>query len=284
MSINRLLSKVKRLPATPELLPKLMQVLKDPNNSSEEIVEMIKLDMSLAAQIQHMSNSPYYGFSSPSKDLGQAIARIGLQETYKLVAAVLSQQMMAKSLKMRYLSSNILWQNSIAAAKTMEFLGEEDTPDSVNHYSIGLFHNIGLHLMAHAEPQLLDQAIEQTKKEKIHLLDAMRNTFEFDHLELAQALLERWQFPEAISEPIAYQFHPDHAPLETKTAAMLCLTHFILHTMNCEISGNTVANETINYAQETVLNIDDERLHIFVEKAEKAVSDIGEMFKAGQKA
>ena len=167
MSLERIIPHIKRLPATPQILPKLMQVLKDPNTSSDEIVEMVKLDTSVAAQVQRLSNSTYYGFTEPSRDLHQAIIRIGMQETYKLVATVLSQQITAKPRNTTTIDANQLWEKSIATAITMEFLAKHAGEDAIIAYSVGLFHNIGLILISYAVDAEYKDVIRKIHSQKM---------------------------------------------------------------------------------------------------------------------
>lgn len=279
MQLERIIAQVKRLPATPQLLPRLMQVLKDPNATSDEIVDMVKLDMSVAAQIQRLSNSTYYGFPEPCRDLHQAVTRIGMQETYKLVAAVLSQQMTAKRVVLPGMTSQRIWENSIASALTMETLAQELDRAAVNAYSIGLFHNIGIILIAYAVPQEYAKCFTRAKDEEISLMDAERATFGWDHTDAATALLNNWKFPETIVEPITMQYRPHEAANYPDEAAMIHLTHYLITHLNLGVPNLYIYEETLQWTMER-LGLDYTALEYLVEKAREQVGQVREMLGA----
>lgn len=282
MQLQRIIGQVKRLPATPQLLPRLMQVLKDPNASSDEIVDMIKLDMSVAAQVQRLSNSTYYGFAEPSRDLHQAITRIGMQETYKLVAAVLSQQMTAKPLTLPGLNGPRIWENSIACALTMELLANELDRETVNAYSIGLFHNIGIILIGYAASDSYAQAFVKAQQDGISLIDAEREIFGFDHAEAAGVLLRQWKFPESIVEPIAMQYIPHQSDEHASETAMIALTHYIIEHLEMGIPHTWVYEDTLAWVYEH-LGIDHERVEELIEHSRANVKKVRDMLGASVK-
>jgi HD-like signal output (HDOD) protein len=228
MSLDRIIPHIKRLPATPQILPKLMQVLKDPNTAAEEIVEMVKLDTSVAAQVQRLSNSPYYGFTEPSRDLQQAIIRIGMQETYKLVATVLSQQITSKPRKSTTIDANQLWEKSIATAIAMELLADHFDTDAIIAYSVGLFHNIGLILISYAVDAEYKDVIRKIYSAKIPQIQAEQEVLGFDHIEAAVQLLKFWKFPEDIWLPISLQYTPSLAQNHKQLCAMINIAHAIV--------------------------------------------------------
>lgn len=281
MQLERIIAQVKRLPATPQLLPKLMQVLKDPTASSEEIVEMVKLDLSVAAQVQRLSNSTYYGFSDSSRDLNQAISRIGMQETYKLVAAVLSQQMSARPVNLPGLSGRRIWESSIASALTMETLAHFLDHEVVNAYSIGLFHNIGIILISHADATTYAECLKKAADENISLTDAEQLVLGWDHAHAAAVLLRQWKFPESIVEPIEKQYLPHEAQEHSEEAAMMTLTHYLIYHLNLGIPSIVISQETLDWVLQK-LNLQPESLHDLLEQANAQVAKIHELL--GSKA
>jgi len=213
-----------------------MNLLKDPNATSTDIVNAIKLDMSLAVQVQRLSNSSYYGFAEPSQDLSQAISRIGMQETYRLVAAVLSQELAARSSKKKSGIGNF-WKNSIACATVMETLASRSGIDEVESYSIGLMHNIGLVLLQHSASPKLIQVVELMKKSDLSLRQAELEILKYDHTEAGAALLENWKFSPETIMPITNQYSPLDAGDYLQSACMLHVAVAVVRDMGYELMG-----------------------------------------------
>ncbi len=279
MQLERVIAQVKRLPATPQLLPKLMQLLKDPMATSEEIMEMVRMDLSVAAQVQRLSNSTYYGFAEPSRDLNQAISRIGMQETYKLVAAVLSQQMSSKTVSLPGLNTQRIWESSIASALTMETLATQLGFEIVNAYSIGLFHNIGIILISHADYENYSLCFKTAQQDGLQLTDVEEATYGWNHAHAAAVLLKQWKFPDSIVEAIETQYCPQFAKEFSAEAAMITLTHFLISHLNLDVPNMTINAEVLEWVMAS-LGLEEGDLQGFLDKSNEQLIKMREMLGA----
>ena len=59
MSYEAVLSKVKNLPPSLQILPKLLRLLQSEVSDREDIIELINVDPALTAQVLKRSNSAY---------------------------------------------------------------------------------------------------------------------------------------------------------------------------------------------------------------------------------
>lgn len=228
MTIKEILADEKQLPPSPQILPKLLKVLQSDEGTSWEIVELARVDQTLTAQVLAWSNSAFYGFSESCDDLETAISRIGLKELYKLVGMLVSKRLVGKKMACYALDESQLWENSIATAFCMELLANKLGEDPSECYTIGLLHAIGKTIINQCLSNQYEKVFALISEKKISMEDAETAVFGFNHAELGQALLEKWNFPKIISETVGFQFKPLQCTHFTKIACMMHVSNWIV--------------------------------------------------------
>lgn len=219
MDVTTVINHTKQLPPTPEILPRLKETLKDGNASVNDIISLIKLDQSLAAQIVRVSNSAFYGASMPSENLEEAVNRIGFNEVYKLVAFVASSHVLSGENKLYGYASNELWMRSVCCAIVMQHIAQTIGEDSDTAYTIGLMHAIGkVAINAYFEANKLSLPKQRFRSGDI---TAERQELGFDHTEVGAELLQRWKFNPEVILPIQQQYALEAAPSQHKRLTCL---------------------------------------------------------------
>ncbi len=79
--------RVSRLPAAPKVFTELCRMMADPDSNTHHIAELLGSDPALSAKILQLANSAYFARGNPVHDVGQAIARLGLNNVRLLVLA-----------------------------------------------------------------------------------------------------------------------------------------------------------------------------------------------------
>jgi len=80
-----LLSHIKNLPPLPQSVYDVQKITSDPNSSIKDLVEVIKKDPLLTADLLKVANSPLYGFTRQIKTVDQAIALFGMSSVQGFV-------------------------------------------------------------------------------------------------------------------------------------------------------------------------------------------------------
>lgn len=73
------------LPSFPDVTLKVRKAIRDPNINFKTVVKIIQTDPPLTARVIQCSNGPLFRTYTPSKDLNDAVRRLGLQVTKNLV-------------------------------------------------------------------------------------------------------------------------------------------------------------------------------------------------------
>lgn len=187
------------LPSFPEVAARVRRVLADPNSSVEQVVRVIGSEPALAARLLRIANSASINRSGkPVTDLRAAVSRIG----YNMVRSASISFAMAQIRNSSQFAGlehylETLWGESTRVAAFAFVLARASTrvnPDEA--LLAGMMHGIGkLYVLtrASAHPELF--ANPATLKEIMAEW----------HPAIGKAILESWQFPEAITQAVAEQ-------------------------------------------------------------------------------
>ena len=76
------------LPLLAEKTSRLLSMCKDPDCSTRELAELIRMDQSIASHVLRMANSPMYSCGIRIVSLQQAVARLGLATLREIILIV----------------------------------------------------------------------------------------------------------------------------------------------------------------------------------------------------
>ncbi len=225
---------VKNIPSGPRILPRLQKLLGDPNSSLEEIIVPIRLDQGIAARVLHVGNSAYYSKGVRCQTVEESINRIGFRQVYSVVSNALCSESLVRPLKSYGLKPEEVWKISVAGGLAAEYLAVQSGQDRNTAYTIGLLHGLGM--------VVIDNWLQRSRPlVRLTYRDFAREYGEdelaqlkFTQAEAAAALLESWEFPEAMVAPIRLQYSPQVPAEHARMVALLRVAKW-LRTVVCGI-------------------------------------------------
>jgi HD-like signal output (HDOD) protein len=270
LPLDVLLSDVEKLPPSPQILPQLLGLLNDDNSSFDEIVQLVSVDLSLAAQVLRLSNSAYYGAATKTYDLADAVQRIGLREVYRLIAMICSKDLLGGASTLFEMEAGALWKYSLACALAMEAMVEVVGGENpATAYTIGLLHSLGKIVLSTREPVIYQKVFELIEREGLGIAQAERKILGYDNATVAGALLRKWDFKDRIATPITYQYRPLKAPDFANLSAMLHLAMWVASNVGFSCGKHAWAME-IDPEAPNVAHVKEELLHgLLITVAEK---------------
>lgn len=146
------------LPAPPQVVMRLLQVLRGEEFSLADVVEVVESDVSAAAAVMAAANSAANRGVSPTQSVRDAVTRLGARTTRDRVM----HQAMQSAFQPRHPALTGLlnkeWALAAAVATLLRRIADPDLgfedPDSA--FTVGLFHNIGMVPLLSAAPALID--------------------------------------------------------------------------------------------------------------------------------
>jgi len=188
------------LPTLPQMGIKFQEMMNKGVNL-QNIGKFLKQDVAISSKLISVSNSTYYRGVTESKDLGQAISRLGLKNTKRYVDAICNQSLYATKNKKFLAFLEKLWEHSLACAYASQILDDYLALElDSDAFTMGLLHDIGklLLLQVIGDLQLKKKIGDQV--ENSELLDTV-NTH---HAQFGAALLKKWKFSESFSKIASY--------------------------------------------------------------------------------
>jgi putative nucleotidyltransferase with HDIG domain len=187
------------------------------------IGRIIERDLGLSAKILKIANSVFYsGRFGKIGDLNHAVARMGIDEVYRICTMVCGFQTFTKS--SGELDLKEFWKHSLGVALVMRYIAKnvrKDVPSSHNAYVAGLFHDIGILVLDQFFTDVFRTVLTEAKKNRIALNESERLILGIDHGEIGAVLCQKWRFPQDICEAVAFHHTPDLCPEKNRMLSQL---------------------------------------------------------------
>jgi len=260
MTLSELVDNLEALPPAPEVLPKLVEIMKDPDTDANDVVSLIQTDPAIVTGVLRLSNSGVYAPPSPVTDLSEAVSMLGIKEIYRIVNLVTSGDFLSGELTSMDIHKGSLWQHSLAVALIMDIIAPEGTDPDGLPYTLGLLHDIGKLALHHGCGDRYANIFRKVETEQISVNVAEAATLGFDHAEVGAKMLENWGFPEEVYLPIRYQYDPHGAGKYKELAGALQVANWGASVIGCNDGRDAWA-----------LKMDPDVFHIDETKLEQAV-------------
>ncbi len=225
-NIDGLLNQIEVLPAAPSLLGKLLPKLSDTDAHFDEIVDVIALDPGLTAKLLQICNSAFFGQTEPILSVQDAVARVGYQSIYLLVAMISGADAFPVT-SANGLNIGRLWGHSITTAFSSKYIAESTRQDGNILFTAGLLHDIGKIVLAQIQPTIVSDRFYQLSEAES--LAHEKETYGYNHAEIGTALMKRWKLPEQLIVAVSHHHEPRHGNRLEPLAACLELGDSFSH-------------------------------------------------------
>lgn len=227
-AVYRLLREVKVLPPSPQVLPKVLEALRQEQTTLEEIGELISLDPVLTAKLLHYCNSVYFSGREPVASVPEAIGRVGFQTIFSLVSAVTG----GKSFNPPA-SSGIdgaqLWKHSLATAFACKFVAEDIEADGNLLFTAGMLHDIGRVVLAQAKGAEYGHLVHEAVNAGADATSREQVAYSFTHADVGAGLMESWKLPPVLIQAVRFHHHPESGGAVKRLAAGVCVANAQAH-------------------------------------------------------
>ncbi len=241
MNLSDLVKNTKALPAAPEILPKLISMMRNSDTDAGDVVSLIATDPSIVTGVLKLANSSLYAPPSPVAELSEAVSILGIREIYRIVTAVTSNSFLDGELSSMEIERGGLWIHSLAVAYVMEIIADSKSPLDGLPYTLGLLHDIGKLALHHACGEAYADIFREIETEKISINSAETRRLGFDHAQAGSQMLEQWNFPAEVFLPIRYQYTPNEAGEFKELAGALQVANWAAGVIGCNDGRDTWA-------------------------------------------
>jgi len=135
---------VETLPILPEIAYRVLALIRDPNSTMQEMIDLVNQDQVIALKILRLANSPVYGGLTEIKELRSACTRLGTRVIANTVQAIANGRIYrTRSVKHQNLMED-LWCHALASAQFANDIAvmiAEPCADVL--FVAGLLHDVG---------------------------------------------------------------------------------------------------------------------------------------------
>jgi HD-like signal output (HDOD) protein len=188
------------LPCFPDTVPRVRQVLNDPNSSADDLVNVVATEPRLSARLIQTANSAVFNLSGQKhSDLRLSVTRLGQDLVQSIAMAFAIQQMKTdESLREVVEPLNRLWERSLAVGSICTVLAKKMRVPSEKVFLTGLLHGIGLFYMT----------VRAAQPSHSKQLDCLLSPYAMScHPIIGRAVMVKWGFETVMCEAIANQFN-----------------------------------------------------------------------------
>jgi HD-like signal output (HDOD) protein len=198
---------LRRLPPFPSVATKLLRLLADEDVAIKKIVDLIKSDAALTAELLRIVNSPIYGFAARISSLQNAITLLGFQTVRSFALTVSMKGFLHTALRIDLLRQ--IWRHSLACALLCEELSivcSSNMTRDDQAYTAALLHNIGSLGLFVAHPRSYSELLADARED--NLLEKEKAILGIDHCEAGGWLARNWGFPDDLRRIIITHHQP----------------------------------------------------------------------------
>ena len=220
--IDSILKSIDKIPAFPATIQKVMGLLRNDDYAVTDVVNVIKYDQAVAANILKICNSAYFGVRQKIKTIHEAVVYLGQQQLIRAVQTAGISRFYQKGGIGYVALSRDLWEHSVAVALMSQILFRnlQKREDPVL-YTAALLHDVGKIIMGEYVHEYFEQIMDRVKSEKCSFLEAEEDIIGINHADLGGRIAAHWNFPPEIRDVIAYHHRPDLLKEEDKTNAWI---------------------------------------------------------------
>jgi len=230
ITVEEIVGNVEDLLSLPDAAIRLNALLTDPDASGGEIADVISLDPALSARVLRAVNSAYFGLRVRVDTISKAISMIGTSELHSLVLATSAAQAF-RNISSKLTDMEAFWQHSVRAALAARGFAETSLRRHRERvFLAALMHDIGQLICYHQLPAQSVKILEAVRagepRERVE-----QALLGFTHADIGAVLLERWNLPPSLTEPVRFHHAFTNATEHAKEAALIHLGSKVSHLM-----------------------------------------------------
>lgn len=226
---------VNELPPMPHVVTKVMDLLSDPNSQMSEMIQILSLDPTLVARLIRVSNSALYGRGQETTSLGQAVVRLGAKTVRSLVMAASMKSLFPLDRTNVGVWGQTLWQHSVecglASRKVAQAVGY---PDPEEAFVGGVLHDMGKVVVLLHKSEEFRQILKRQVTAKESSTTAEMAVLGFDHTDVGQLLLEKWQIPGNLQACVKYHHNPSESGKDLQLVQIVAAGNYLSHAFGSQ--------------------------------------------------
>jgi len=239
--IESIITRIDQLPPLPEVASKVINMVNNPDVSFKQVALEIPKNQAMTANILKLCNSAFFSKGKEITSIDRAIVTLGLKEVKDIVLLVAAKPVLDKAVIGYDLGQGDLWKQGLSVATMSRDIAlgkkRKDIADVV--FTGGIIHNVGKVVIALFVQQAFMNILDLVQSSGITFHEAEKSVLGFNHQEVGEKILEKWNFPPVLRSIVRFYQDPELAPAEHQFEVS------IVHVANaiCLMGGVGIGND-----------------------------------------
>jgi putative nucleotidyltransferase with HDIG domain len=217
-----ILTAIKKIPALSTSAGQILNTINDENHNLSHLVNIIRFDSALTANVLKTANSAFYGLPTEVSHVDRAISLIGEDCVINITLKKGLAKLFDKELKGYRSVSGELWRHDLCAAiaskKIAQLNSGHISPEIA--FTGGLLHDIGKAVISSFLGDTSSKIIEAIDRGRVKdFYEAEQRLLGIDHAMVGFELAQHWNLPETLAYVIRHHHTPSKAPSDFKSYA-----------------------------------------------------------------
>jgi HD-like signal output (HDOD) protein len=260
---------LRTMPPLPNVAQRVLQIVRDPEFSIDELVAIVRVDPALTARILKLCNSALYGLSHEVTSVADAVAYLGTRNLVKLTLVSCTATYFQATRQSHYADAKELWRHTLSCAIACQWLANRcGYPQPDTAFTAGILHNVGKVAMSQMADDTLIAALanELADSDRADHIGSERRLFGIDHATAGGIVTEAWNLPMELRRAVRFHHDERHVNGDSALPAILNLADTLVLGMGI---GNPFPAVPVS-VQPTVLL----RLHLDESEVEAAAAHV----------
>lgn len=233
LDMRQRIREVSKLPPMPEMAQRIFQLRANPYASIEDLVPILEMDPSLAAQVIRYARSPFFGYRGRVDSLQEAVSRVlGYDMTANIIFGIAVGRSF-RNPKEGPLGLDAFWRHALYCASLAQVLGKAVPPPARPKpglvYLAGMLHNFGLLLLGHlCQPEFYWLNKRVAQHPEVPMVETEIELLGTTHAELGAWLAEHWNLPAEVVVAARAHHDPGYNGVHAVYAHLVLIANHLL--------------------------------------------------------
>ncbi|MBN2403323.1 MAG: HDOD domain-containing protein [Spirochaetes bacterium] len=239
--LEQIVNNIGQLPSIPDVAGKVITMVNDPDASFSRIAEEISKDQAITTNVLKLCNSAYFSRGKEISSVERATVTLGIKEVKDIVFVAATKSILDKQIMGYDLAKGELWKHGLAVAVLSKHIAMIKKKSEIADIAFtgSIIHDVGKTVLALYVQSAFKEIVSLVDSKQITFQSAEREIMGFDHQEIGEKILTKWNFPQILRDIVRFHHEPENAPNESK------LLVSIVHIANtiCLMGGIGVGSD-----------------------------------------
>jgi HD-like signal output (HDOD) protein len=204
----RELMSTQQLPSAPEIAQRMLVTVNKDDSSVEDLAKLIARDQSLTARLLRLANSSFFALRGGVRSIPQAVTLLGFARVRDIVLGLSVWSTLKGNDPRGKDYRKQMWIHSATVAAAAKMLAEKTGTDGANAFAAGLMHEVGKLVLGLRLGKTYWALLDEAQQKGVGAAVIEQESFGTHHATVGGWMLQLWQLPPSLVDPVAYHHEP----------------------------------------------------------------------------